>query len=362
MKKPKFYVPVILLGLVGVGVIAYAAYLALRVNQQVLGAEPKTAEVASAQKIVQERFAKSATSIARPDLLACSNLDAKFSQPMDGEPGDLATMLNGVWLGRRTVHGVTIEMDTAFYIKMEGTTGSAILIDRNNLGRSHFDIPFSSAQLSPPKQPLMLSFVNCGLQFLDQYVKVADSIEGVPMAILANATKTSIAASTDLKEVWNEIVTTGYFNSLGERQTAKLGDGTRLAVLPNGASATETAIEGGSLPGSESYLPTLVGAYFKINLTSKVVGAQRGVSMKWFGEYRGAGVNLAPGALMSGIEAGDFFREGGAFVSTVPSAFATSGADQWATTECGDKAEVAVDPTTTGTVTMMFDRVVIGAP
>jgi hypothetical protein len=336
--------------------------LALRVNQQVLGAEPKTIAVAPAEKIVQERFAKSASSIARPDLLACSNLDAKFSQPMDGQPEELANMLNGVWIGRRTVHGVTIEMDTAFYIKMEGTKGSAILIDRNNLGQDSFATPLTSSKLSPPKQPLMLSFVNCGLQFLDQYTKVADSIDGVPMTILANATKTSISEGMGLKEVWNGIVNAGYFNTLGERQTARMGDGTRLAVLPNGASATEKAIEAGSLPGSESYLPTVVGAFFQIDLTPKVVGAQRGVSMRWLGEYRGAGVNLDPGALMSGIESGDFFREGGAFVSTVPSAFTTSGAEQWATTECGDKAEVSIDPTSTGTVTMVFDRVVIGAP
>ncbi len=391
MKKPKFYVPVIVLGLVATVAFAYAM-LGWRAERPVLGSEPKpVVAYAQADKIVHEQFIKSATSIARPDLLACSNLDATFSQPVDGKPEELASMLNGVWLGRRTMHGVTVEMDTAFFVKMEGDKGTAILIDRNNLGRNSFERPLLSARNSQVAKPLMMSFVNCKYQFLDQYIKVADNVDGPQMAILAKATKTSFSAQTGLRQAWSEIISAGYFHRLGDPGHVKSVDqnGTRLAILPNGASATEKAIEEGTLPGSESYLPTVVGAFFEIELTTTVVGSRRGVSMKWIGEYHGAGVNLAPGESLTGIESGDFFREGGAFVSTVASAVsprsaqnATGGANltnveaqQWTTSECGDKNQLAAAVTVQNakgsagapgqaenTVIMTFDRVVIGAP
>ena len=88
-------------------------------------------------------FKASAQSIARADLLACRNKNAALRNGRDADVNEFSGTLNGVWLNhnRRSVHGMPVVTDAAFYIQMDGATGTAILIDRNNLGEPVLDEP-----------------------------------------------------------------------------------------------------------------------------------------------------------------------------------------------------------------------------
>jgi len=331
----------------------------------------------------RDRFERSAKSIARPDLLACRNQDAKLTQGSDLSVEEFSRMLNGVWVNqnRRTVHGMPVETDSAFYIEMRGATGTAILIDRNNLDDYSLSAPYltSSSKLRKTARPLTMTFVNCTYQFLDQYVKVSDE---VPRNVLASSTRLALksgAANATLKNVWDQLVASGYFNSF-EMVTSKglraarrklspvQGDGSRVAVLPDGTMTDEKRIEAGSEPGSEYNLPMMVGAYFQITLTQqqqKTAGFQP-VRMRWDAEYRGVGVALPVGQPVKGIEQGEFLKEGNAVVSAV----SVNGRNAWMTSECGDKnglnaAEAVSNPAIADSnlkPTLIFDRVVIGTP
>jgi hypothetical protein len=359
MINPKFYLMILLLCLVSVGLGAYVGRRTWRADPPALGAEPQ--QTPQEAKVDRDEFLRSATSIARPDLLACRNLDAKFTQPMDANPEELARMLNGVWIGRRTVHGISVEMDTAFFIRMQGTQGSGILIDRNNLGQATFVAPLRAANLPKPARPIMMSFVNCKHQFLDQYIKISDR---VPINILATATNARIIANMTFKQAWDRINATNFFKRLGNLPMAKLGDGKRRAILPDGTVAPEPQIEQGLKPGAEYYLPMIVGAYFDMDLAPTTIGQRRGIAMKWNGDYRGAGVNLQEGQVVTGIEEGDFFREGNAFVSTIGGigGGGVTGARPWTTSECADKNGLNAGASASTPVTLSFERVVIGTP
>ena len=330
------------------------------------------------------RFEKSAKSIARPDFLACRNNDAKLTRGSDLTVEEFSRMLHGVWVNqnRRTVHGMPVETDAAFYVDIRGGTGTAVLIDRNNLG----DYPLTSPYVGNPgsnkalrtARPLTMTFINCTYQFFDQYIKVADD---VPRRVLGSSTEPGMKVKVNepLKEVWDQIVNAGYFNSfqmvtskgLGMQRSemsTRQGDGKRVAVLPDGTRTTEKRIEEGFEPGSEYNLPMMTGAIFRITLTPKKnesVGYQS-VTMRWDAEYRGVGIAIPVGEQVPGVEQGEFFKEGNACVSSI----SLSGPNVWTTSECGDKnglvgADAVSNPAIAGTnlkPTLIFDRVVIGAP
>jgi hypothetical protein len=331
----------------------------------------------------RDRFEKSAKSVARPDFLACRNQDAKITRGSDLSIEEFSRMLNGVWVNqnRRTVHGMPVETDAAFYIDMRGGTGTAILIDRNNLDDYPLSAPYTSAgsKLRKTARPLTMTYVNCTFQFLDQYVKVSDV---VPQNVLASSTKLALKgtrANTSLKDVWDQLVSAGYFNSFEmvtgkglrtsrQKSSPVQGDGTRVAFLPDGTKTDEKRIEAGLEPGSEYNLPMMVGAFFKITLTpmKKAGRPYQSVRMRWDAEYRGVGVAIPAGQSVQGVEQGEFLKEGNALVSAI----SVSGREAWMTSECGDKnglvnAEAASNPTISDTnlnPTLIFDRVVIGAP
>lgn len=294
-------------------------------------------------------------------------------------------MLHGVWVNqnRRTVHGMPVETDAAFYIDVRDGVGTAILIDRNNLG----DYPLTSPYVGNPgsnkavktARPLSMTFINCTYQFFDQYIKVADD---VPRRTLASSTEPSMKGVTPnepLRELWGQIVNAGYFNSFqmvtdkGARMTRskmspRQGDGKRVAVTPDGTRTSEKRIEEGYDPGTEYNLPMMTGALFRVTLTptkNADVGHQT-VRMRFDAEYRGVGIAIPVGEPVAGIEQGEFFKEGNAVVSSIT----VSGLNCWTTSECGDKngligAEAASNPAIPGTnfkPTLIFDRVVIGAP
>lgn len=335
-------------------------------------------------KFDRDKFEKASKSIARPDFLACRNTDAKITRPSDLSVEEFARMLHGVWVNqnRRTVHGLPVETDAAFYVDMRGGTGTAVLIDRNNMGDFPLSSQFFRASNTFKKnaRPLSMTFINCTYQFLDQYIKVSDEVPHNALASSTKLTLRSVRGSSSLPEMWEQIVRSGYFNSFdmvtgkGVRTTRKKvspvqGDGVRVAILPDGTMTDEKRITEGKEPGGEYNLPMLTGALFKITLTPVKGKGQRyqGVQMRWDGEYRGLGINIPLGESVQGVEQGEFLKEGNAVVSAI----SVSGARVWTTSDCGDKnglnlADAVSNPNPmAGTElkpTLIFDRVVIGTP
>jgi hypothetical protein len=358
--------------------------------------QPPRSTASTEPKVDRAAFAKSAASIARADLMACRHNDAKITRPGSIDPAEFAKSLNGVWLNqnRRTVHGLPVETDTAFYIDMRGTKGQAILIDRNNLGTGQMTAPFAAKgrfARATVRKPMAMTFISCSLQFFDQYVKVSDEVpyEALGMSTkirLAPTIKTALATAPAMDVVWKQLVSSKYFDTLDmptsaksvavKRVTPQLGDHTRVAVLVDGRTVDEAAIESGDAPGAEYELPMLTGALFKISVTPTTTtptaaAGPQSVVMQWDAEYRGAGIGIPAGSSITGIERGTFKAEGGAYVSSI----GATGPDTWLTSECGSKngLEAAALIREGGTTALpghdghahsgiAFDRVVIGSP
>lgn len=372
------------------GAFAFAALLIalaapLGMTQQKTGAPPFQ------PKYDREIFKKSGTSLARGDLLACRNDDAQITDGGDVSIEEFSRTLHGVWVNQngRSLHGITVETDNAFYIDMRGGTGTAIMIDRNNLGDFSLTKPYLTpgSKLRKTSRPLTMTFVNCTFQFVDRYVKVSDE---VPYEVLAASTGIRMGKSISLEQAWKQIVSSGYFESF-EMATqsreagaprrkvsmAALGDGQRMAVLPDGTRVDEKGIQAGLVPGAEYSLPMMVGAFFKITLTPRTEGrAYQGVHMRFDAEYRATGVGLKPGESLPGVEQGVFAREGNSYVSArrletspnSPNSLVLD--DSWSTDECGDKNGLLNRPDEVGTnhaaegshSSLHFERVVIGSP
>jgi hypothetical protein len=301
-------------------------------------------------KIDREQFRASATSLLRADMLACRNLDAKQASPRAITPDEFAKAMTGVWLAKqRSVHGIAVEMDTAYYIQMTAQGGQAVLIDRNNMRQGRFARALQpTIAKAKPARPLTQTFVNCRFEFLDQYVKVSDT---VPVQTLLTATQTTLkraasAAPPTLEEAWRGIVSSRYF---GERSGVgtgiRLGDRKRFAVLPNGLRTSEGDIERGASPGAEYMLPMAVGGFFRATLSPTTGPAgQPAVTLNIDAEYAGTGVNLNPNEVTKGIERGTFVGEGDGFVAF--------GKEGYMTSDCGAKNGL-VEPG------MIFERYVI---
>ena len=338
-------------------------------------------------------FQRSAESVARADLLACRNRNATSSQPRDMTVEEMSKALHGTWVNRkaRTVHGLLVDSDTVFYIDMKGDKGNAILIDRNNLGRPVLTNVFEPGGRFAEKnlkRPLFMAQVNCSYEFVDHYVKVSDE---VLLDALTATTSASLPADVvkptgnTLQEIWKGLVQARYFEFLDmptqstfgptQRVMRQLGDKSRIAILPEGATVTEGGIEQGHSPGTEYHLPMLTGGFFDISLkpVKHKLGAAgneyQGVHMRWDAEYRGVGIGLTPGAAVPGVEEGEFFGEADAMVS----ARSISKDSAWMTSECGEKnglattlLEVAKPSTTTQTAVLIpalvFERFVLGRP
>lgn len=308
-------------------------------------------------KFDRDQFKKSATSIARADLLACRNLEAQITDGAEANMEEFGRMLTGTYLASRSVHGVGVQMDTVWLIQIKGDRGSSILIDRNNLGTEHFSNALKKVNVAEKKvaKPVSVGMVNCSFQFLDQYHKVSDQVH---LKALGEATGVELAETMTLEQAWKKIVDSGYFNRLVDGRAARLGDGTREAVLPDGRRTSEKRIEEGFDPGAEYHLPMLVGGYFDISLrysdplSNKFANGRphRGIFMKFDAEYRAAGIAVEPNAPTFGVEQGEFVKQG------QNSAYVSFGANCWSASSCASKNGLAGPPE------MVFQRVVVGAP
>src|ERR1044072_8815431 len=128
-----------------------------------VGLAQEKSEVPFEPKYDREIFKKSGMSIARPDLLACRNPDAQITDGGDVNPADLSRMLHGVWVNQngRSLHGIQVETDNAFYINMTGNTGTAIMLDRNNLNDFSLTKPYlePGSSLRTVANPLTVTFI-----------------------------------------------------------------------------------------------------------------------------------------------------------------------------------------------------------
>ena len=332
----------------------------------VIGQGPTSVEEPSYDKPV---FIQSAQSVARGDLLACRNKDAVVTKGSHASVADLAAALNGVWINRngRTVHGRTVETDTAWYFDIRGNTGTAVLLDRNNMGLDTLTAPFADPATWTASSPLAIRQVNCTYEFVDEYIKVSDTLL---MDVLATTTGLTPSPDLTLTDVWSQLKANGYWNYLNvptafvggtnELISTSLGDGLRYGFTPEGARVTEPEVMTGLYPGAEYELPMKVGALFDITLTQRQngPGGYDSVFLHFDAEYAGTGINMVPGESVSSYEQGEFVMEGGAFVS----ARSVSGADAYETGWCDDKNGLAVEGQVEGETEFIFERVVIGVP
>ena len=331
-------------------------------------------------------FIKSAQSVARADLLACRNKDAKVLEPSDASAAAFSNALNGIWINRngRTVHGRPVETDTAWYIQMDGLTGTAILLDRNNMGLDTLTAPFvdfgASQSLTEktrerlavrPNQPLALRQVNCTYEMVDEYVKVSDEML---IEALVATTPIQMTEGLNLEGAWEQLKAAEYFEYLdmptdylagqAVRTRTKLGDSKRYGFTPEGVKVTEAMVAEGKAPGAEYEMPMQVGALFKITLTEREngPGGFKSVHLHMDAEYAGTGINLVPGEEVESYEQGEFVMEGGAFVSARSVSNDLAYESGW----CGNKngldpvalsgEEVVQNPE------FFFERMVIGMP
>ena len=317
-------VMLVLMVLVGAGMAA---------AQEGIGTDPR-----SRPTFDKPIFIKSAHSLARADLLSCRNTDAQVERPSHASADAFAKAIHGVWINRngRTVHGRPVETDTAWYIDMNGTTGTAILLDRNNMGLDTLTAPFvdgggdsltkrTRERLAVrPDRPLSWKYVNCTYEFVDEYVKVSDELV---LEALAATTPVRLTKGLTLRKAWDQLKEAGWFDVLDMqtsyrggkalRVSTKLGDMKRWGFTPEGVKVTEEMVVAGLAPGAEYELPMQVGAFFEIDVSSieNGTGGYRSVYLKMDAEYMGTGINLVPNEPHQGIEEGEFVMEGNAFVS-----------------------------------------------
>ncbi len=332
----------------------------------VIGQPPVAEEKPSYDKPV---FIKAAQSVARGDLLACRNQEAVVTAPSHASAAELATALNGVWINRngRTVHGRKIETDTAWYFDMTGTTGTAVLIDRNNMGLGNLTEPFADPSTWTARKPQAIRQVNCTYEFVDEYIKVSDD---VLVDVLAATTGVKPAAGLTLTDIWSQLKINGYWDNLHiptafigdatHELSASLGDGQRFGFTPEGARVTEPEVMAGLYPGAEYELPMKVGAFFDVSITEREngPGGYASVHLRFDAEYAGTGINMVPGESVHSYEQGEFVMEGGAFVS----AASVSGNEVFETGWCGDKNGLEVEGAIQGETEFVFERMVIGNP
>ena len=208
---------------------------------------------------------------------------------------------------------------------------------------------------------------------------------GLPPAATVDSTTATTAASLPadvakptgktLQEIWKGLVEARYFEFLDmptestfgptQRVMRQLGDKVRVAILPEGATVTEGAIE---CEARAVHLGKTTLKPVKRKLGSSSNDFQ-GVFMHWDAEYRGVGIGLTPGTAVPGVEEGEFFGEADSMVS----ARSISNDAAWMTSECGEKnglattlLEVAKPSTTTQTAVLIpalvFERFVLGRP
>lgn len=332
----------------------------------VIGQQPVADEKPTYDKPV---FIQSAQSVARGDLLACRNTEAAVTAPSHASAADLASTLHGVWINRngRTVHGRTIETDTAWYFNMTGTTGTAVLIDRNNMGLETLTTPYADPSTWTASQPLAIRQVNCKYELVDQYIKVSDD---VLINVLAETTGVKSVPGQTLTDIWTELKINGYWDYLKvptdfvggktQRLSTSLGDGLRYGFTPEGARVTEPEVMSGLYPGAEYELPMKVGAFFDVTITERGNGPNgyAAVHLRFDAEYAGTGINMVPGESVHSYEQGEFVMEGDSFVS----AQSVSGSEAFETGWCGNKNGLEVEGAIQGTTEFQFERVVIGSP
>jgi len=336
----------------------------------------------------RSNFKASAHSVARGDLLACRNLDANFNNLQPANSRELADALHGTWVNQnmRSVHGRPVDTDAIWLIDMKSERPASILIDRDNLGEHILNNLYGTptkaewsntmASLREDER-LMMSFVNCTIEFVDYYVKVSND---VLIDELARGTRVNMDSIDNLDDAWKALVNAEYFESFEIRTapfsnatktvSAKQGDNQRVAITPDMRVVSEREIMKGLYPGAEYYMPMTTGGLFHITLRDVPPSGGlnvAGVELFMDAEYRGVGIGLEPNEPMLGVEQGIFRREGNAFVA---GGAGRSMDELWTTSACGDKHNLDALSQVSNPAgheghehdMLVFDRLIIGAP
>ncbi len=256
-----------------------------------------------------------AQSVARADLLACHDNNAKVLEPSDASGEELARALNGIWMNRngRTVNGRLVESDTVLYIQMNGLEGTGILLDRNNLGLDTLTAPFVNPRRNRslprrtrrklsvrPQQPLALRQVNCTYKMRDEYIKVSGEML---IEVVAATTPIRRTKGLDLEGAWEQLKEVGYFEALDMPPVDQAGRVVRTSA--------------GKVPGAEYRMPMQAGGFFRITISEREngPGGYQSVHLYMDAEYAGTGINSLPGEAVKSSEESEFVMDGDAFVS-----------------------------------------------
>lgn len=226
-------------------------------------------------------------SIARADLLACSQLErAQITDPQPIEVDEVKKMLNGTWVRELTWYGVSVETESAYFFDFRRGEGSALMYDQSNLGHGLLASRLESIKRSPErmKKTPTLTFVDCDYAMIDRYYKISDGIvlDGVQ----------GWSAGESLGSIWQLMNETGFFKRRFPRDT--------------------------KMP--EMLEPSVGGAYWPVvSLKELKVGDMQAVSLEMKGDYTFVHVG-SDRVNFEGREVARFFQQDGKLIATLPAA------------------------------------------
>ncbi len=269
---------------------------------------------AAASNVFRTAVADPTPSIARADLLACSQLQKARS--LDGRnmtPQDLAGALQGTWVRELTWYGIAVDNESALYFQFNGADFTAMMYDQSNLAMGPMRQRLQAIRTNPElmAKTATLTFVDCDYFIVDKYYKISDQHVIEPASFRSSGLQVetlnlpkdlrdvSGQPGTALRNVWNALQRGGFFDQ-------------------DLRSRAQVRLQAGGQPLNEVNTPSVGGALWKGSLKSANIANLQGVSLQMDGEYAGAHVGAAQGRVrFTGSEVAQFTKEGDSFVSTV---------------------------------------------
>jgi hypothetical protein len=254
-------------------------------------------------------------SIARADLLACSQLQkAKSLDGRNMAPQDLAGALQGTWVRELTWYGIAVDNESALYFQFSGTDFTAMMYDQSNMALGPMRQRLQTIRTSPElmAKTATLTFIDCDYYIVDKYYKISDQNVIDPASFRSSGFQIEALnlpkdvrdvagePGSGLRNVWNTLQRGGFFD-----QDFK--------------SRAKVALLAGGQPLNEVTSPSVGGAIWQGSLKSANIANLQGVSLSMSGEYAGAHVGTGQGQRIrfTGSEVAQFTKEGDSFVSTV---------------------------------------------
>ncbi|MEM9553201.1 MAG: hypothetical protein AAGC60_03005 [Acidobacteriota bacterium] len=227
--------------------------------------------------------------LTRADLYACEQLDeATAQQPGDASTAEFAQALSGTWVREVTWYGVSMPTESVLFFDLRPSGGVAMMYDLVTLGLGPMSRELDAIRnsLALRARTPELTYLICDKGIRDSFFKISDEhiFDGLPVETMSDLS---------LDDVWQQLIEQKYFDRHQFPLPAEMRDE----------------------PGSEVLTPSVVGAFWNITLQPVTIDSKRGVRMSLEGEYRGS--HWPAGEVLSGLEFGDFLRDGDAFVAAV---------------------------------------------